>query len=49
MWVQAGGIGLIAATTGFMPWAAGAEILEVGTAMVYPTLLASVGDVAHPA
>jgi len=26
------------------PWAA----LGVGTAMVYPTLLASIGDVAHP-
>jgi MFS family permease len=49
MWVQAVGIGLIAATTGLMPWAAGAVILGVGTAMVYPTLLASVGDVAHPA
>jgi MFS family permease len=49
MWVQAGGIGLIALTTDFVAWAAGAVILGVGTAMVYPTLLASVGDVAHPA
>jgi MFS family permease len=30
------------------PWAAGAILLGVGTAMVYPTLLAAVGDVAHP-
>jgi len=49
MWVQAGAIGLIAATTGFVPWAAGAVLLGAGTAMVYPTLLAAVGDVAHPA
>jgi MFS family permease len=49
MWVQAGAIGMIAATTGFVPWAAGAVLLGAGTAMVYPTLLAAVGDVAHPA
>jgi MFS family permease len=34
---------------GFWPWAAGAVLLGVGTAMVYPTLLAVIGDVAHPA
>jgi MFS family permease len=48
MWLQAGAIGLIAATRGFAPWAAGALLLGAGTAMVYPTLLAAVGDVAHP-
>ena len=26
----------------------GAVLLGVGTAMVYPTLLAAIGDVAHP-
>jgi MFS family permease len=48
MWVQAGGIGLIAATSSFFPWMTGAVLLGVGTAMVYPTLLAAIGDVAHP-
>jgi MFS family permease len=48
MWVQAGGIGLIAATSSFFPWMTGAVFLGVGTAMVYPTLLAAIGDVAHP-
>ncbi len=48
MWVQAGGIALIAATRSFAPWLAGAVLLGVGTAMVYPTLLAAIGDVAHP-
>jgi MFS family permease len=33
----------------FTPWAVAAVALGAGTAMVEPTLLASVGDVAHPA
>jgi MFS family permease len=48
MGVQAVGIGLIAATRGFGPWAIGAVLLGLGTAMVYPTLLAAIGDVADP-
>src|SRR5262249_29623632 len=47
MFVQAAAIGSIAMTTGFWPWLAGAALLGVGTAMVYPTLLAAIGDVAH--
>ena len=42
-------IGLIAASDSFGWWAVGAVLLGAGTAMVYPTLLAAVGDVAHPA
>ncbi len=48
MLIQAFAIGLIAATSGFWPWAGGAVLLGAGTAMVYPTLLAAIGDVAHP-
>jgi len=48
MWVQAAAIFVIVSTRGFGPWAAGAVLLGLGTALVYPTLLASVGDVAHP-
>jgi MFS family permease len=48
MLVQAVAIAAIAATTGFGPWLIGAALLGVGTAMVYPTLLAAIGDVAHP-
>ena len=48
MWLQALAIGLIAAVHGFWPWALGAVLLGAGTAMVYPTLLAAIGDVAHP-
>ena len=49
MLAQAAAIAWIAATTGFAAWAVGALVLGAGTAMVYPTLLAAVGDVAHPA
>ncbi len=48
MWVQAVGIVAIALAGGFAGFAAGAALLGVGTAMVYPTLLAAIGDVAHP-
>jgi MFS family permease len=49
MLVQGVAIASIATVTGFWHWAAGAALLGVGTAMVYPTLLAAIGDVAHPA
>lgn len=49
MLTQAAAIAAIASTSGFLAWAAGAAVLGAGTAMVYPTLLAAVGDVAHPA
>jgi len=44
------GLALISMTLarGFMPWAASLVALGVGTALVYPTLLAAVGDIAHP-
>jgi MFS family permease len=48
MWLQAAAIGAIAATSGFGAWLVAAILLGVGTAMVYPTLLAAIGDVAHP-
>ena len=48
MLTQAAAIAWMAATSGFWPWAAGAALLGAGTAMVYPTLLAAIGDVAHP-
>jgi MFS family permease len=48
MLLQAGALGLLAATEGFGIWALGAVLLGAGTAMVYPTLLAAIGDVAHP-
>jgi MFS family permease len=40
---------LYAVGTTFNSWAVAAVLLGAGTAMVYPTLLAAIGDVAHPA
>lgn len=48
MWVQSVGIMFVVLATGFAGFATGAALLGVGTAMVYPTLLAAIGDVAHP-
>ena len=48
MWVQAIGIGVVTLSSGFSGFAIGAALLGIGTAMVYPTLLAAIGDVAHP-
>ncbi len=48
MGTQAAGIGVTALSGDFAGFAAGAVLLGVGTAMVYPTLLAAIGDVAHP-
>jgi MFS family permease len=48
MWVQSIGIAIFVIGSGFWVWVAGAVLLGIGTAMVYPTLLAAVSDVAHP-
>ena len=48
MVVQAAGIVLFVAGSGFARWSVAAVLLGLGTAMVYPTLLAAVSDVAHP-
>lgn len=48
MLVQAVGLAMTAFGSGFGVWMAAAVLLGAGTAMVYPTLLAAIGDVAHP-
>ena len=48
MLVQSGALAAIALVREFWPWVGAAALLGAGTAMVYPTLLAAVGDVAHP-
>jgi MFS family permease len=48
MLVQGAALTAIALVHGFWPWVAAAALLGAGTAMVYPTLLAAVSDVAHP-
>ncbi|HEX6250210.1 MAG TPA: MFS transporter [Gemmatimonadaceae bacterium] len=48
MWVQAGGIWVVSASDTLLSFAFGGVLLGLGTAMVYPTLLAAIGDVTHP-
>ena len=48
MWVQAVGLFLTAATHRFAWWFLASVLLGLGTAMVYPTLIASVSDASHP-
>ena len=49
MWVQAAGLFLTAATREFGWWILGSVLLGLGTAMVYPSLIAAVSDASHPA
>ena len=49
MTLQAAALAVIALADTFPGWAAGTVLLGAGTAMVYPTLLAAIGDVAEPA
>ncbi|HEY8701051.1 MAG TPA: MFS transporter [Arthrobacter sp.] len=48
MLVQAAALAMVAVGNGFGIWLAALVLLGAGTAMVYPTLLAAIGDVAHP-
>ncbi|MFB9884085.1 MFS transporter [Planobispora siamensis] len=49
MLLQAAAIALVALGDSFTVWALAQVLLGAGTALVYPTLLAVIGDVAHPA
>jgi MFS family permease len=48
MWVQATGLFMVALLSGFSWWLIASILLGIGTAMVYPTLLAAISDAAHP-
>ena len=48
MWTQAAAILLVLLGSGFPEWVAAMALLGLGTALVYPTLLAAISDVAHP-
>jgi MFS family permease len=48
MWVQAAGLFLTSATSRFEWWLLGSLLLGIGTAMVYPSLIAAVSDASHP-
>jgi MFS family permease len=48
MWVQAAGLFITASLPHFGWWLTGSMLLGMGTAMVYPTLLAAISDASHP-
>jgi MFS family permease len=48
MWIQSAGLFLAAATSQFEWWLVGSLLLGLGTAMVYPSLIAAVSDASHP-
>ena len=48
MWVQAAGLFITAGLRGFGWWLVGSILLGIGTAMVYPTLIAAISDASHP-
>jgi MFS family permease len=48
MWTQAIGILFVLLGSGFGTWMLAMALLGFGTALVYPTLLAAISDVAHP-
>ncbi|WP_424321666.1 MFS transporter [Hazenella coriacea] len=48
MWLQAGSLWWILWVDTYLLWILGALLLGISTAMVYPTLIASISDVAHP-
>jgi MFS family permease len=48
MWVQAIGIFVTVTTRSFGWWMLGSVLLGLGTAMVYPSLIAAVSDNSHP-
>jgi MFS family permease len=48
MWTQATGIFVTVATRDFGWWLLGSVLLGLGTAMVYPALIAAVSDASHP-
>jgi MFS family permease len=49
LWVQSIGIALFVLSAGEFAWLMAAVVMGLGTGMVYPTLLAAISDLAHPA
>jgi MFS family permease len=47
-WTEAVGLLIIALGDSSVVWAVGSAVFGAGTAMAYPTLIAAIGDIAHP-
>ena len=48
MWICACGVTATLRVDGVMAWAATAALTGVGMALLYPTLIAAIGDISHP-
>jgi MFS family permease len=48
MWICSLGIAATVMVDGVMPWLLCAAVTGVGMALLYPTLIAAVGDISHP-
>jgi len=48
MWIAGGGIAVTMLVEGLIAWCVTAAITGVGMALLYPTLIAAVGDISHP-
>jgi MFS family permease len=48
MLIQGAALMIMTAVSGFAAWSSALIALGIGTALVYPALLAAVGDIAHP-
>ncbi len=48
MWTCAGGIAATLFAEGMVEWSLSAGVTGVGMALLYPTLIAAIGDISHP-
>ncbi len=48
LWLLAAGVAAAVLVRGFAAWLASAVVMGVGMALLYPNLIASVADIAHP-
>jgi MFS family permease len=48
MWICAVGVGATLFADGMLGWSLSAALTGVGMALLYPTLIAAVGDISHP-
>ena len=48
MWTAAAGVAAFVMVEGLVAWSLAAAVTGVGMALLYPTLIAAVGDISHP-
>ena len=48
MWIAAAGVAAFVMVEGIVAWSIAAAVTGIGMALLYPTLIAAVGDISHP-